>query len=217
MAGCFRRVVRVGVVLRQVSVGVYRRIPVQKHLCAAAAGGGRKMSNHVRSFASDRDLLRSFVKVKTISRESNYHPRAKELILAIQERKYDQAKKLVMIDRVPVDSHTRGEDTALTDAGARGDVKAIEFLITELKANPNASCDCPDHRTALHEASMKGWAAAVKKLLELGASDQTLTNSGKKPAALAMNSEIKQIFNSNNPLMKKLIGADTKNNVIYLS
>ncbi|AYV81666.1 MAG: hypothetical protein Harvfovirus50_9 [Harvfovirus sp.] len=172
-----------------------------------------------RSFASDKDILKFVSERKTVNRDSNYHPKANELINAIRARKYDLARKLVIVDLVPVDSHTLGENTALTDAASRGDVEGIRYLVKDLKANLHASCDCPDHQTALHYATSKNRTEAVKVLLLLGSRDDTLTNSGKKPSELTKNAEIKVLFQRNNPLLAKMLpGAKKgKDSVIYLS
>ena len=113
-----------------------------------------------------------------IKRLSFREPRANQLLKAIQRKDYPLAKKLVEVHKIHIDGHNKNENTALTDAAKRGDVEGIRFLIQQLHANPHASCDCPNHRTALHYAAKYGQVEVAKVLLELGADPSVEDGSG---------------------------------------
>ena len=146
-----------------------------------------------RYYASDTMVKDLFVKNK-VSRVSVYEPRTDELITAVKEGNYTKAEIMVLKEKVDVNGHNTGENTALTNAAKRGDCSAIEFLITKLKANPHASCDCPHHKTALHYASEYSHLEAVKLLLKLGANPHITDSRNIKAIDLAKNDDIKKIL-----------------------
>jgi Ankyrin repeats (3 copies) len=148
----------------------------------------------VRFYGTDAQLKQSFQKSR-ISRVSVYDTRAKELITAVRMGNYQRAEFLVK-DKVDVNGHDLGENTPLTDAAKRGDCKAIEFIIDKLKANPHASCDCPQHKTALHYASEHGHKSAVQMLLKLGANPNVRDSQDHKPGDLAKTDEIRFMLKS---------------------
>lgn len=112
--------------------------------------------------------------------DSKYHHRANELITAVLDKKdYQRAIRLVRTEEIHPDFHDKNENTLLTEAAKRGDLKAIEFAIKELGANPDSSCDCPLHNTALHYAAFEGNATAVELLLTLNANPNLINSYGK--------------------------------------
>jgi len=149
----------------------------------------------IKFFASDAGLKNIFKKSQ-VSRISTYEPRANELITAVRSHDYRTAVTLVKDENVNVNGHDSGENTPLTDAAKRGDASAAEFLITVLHANPNASCDCPDHYTALHYASKNGHTDCVRVLLELGANSSVKSSSGYMPLDIAKTDEIRVMLQS---------------------
>jgi hypothetical protein len=158
-----KRVVHTGNNIGSIIRKSYQHTVILNNHNVKALGGFRLM-------ATDADLLEK-MKVqsarKPLPRTTVYDWSASKLITAIRNKDYDRATELVVINKVPVDSHTFGENTALTDAASRGDSDGIRFLITKLKANPYASCDCPSHNTAFHYAAKGGHTKALRTLLSL--------------------------------------------------
>ena len=161
-----------------------------------------------RSYATDANVTDMFKKTRssTVTRESSYDKRAGELIKAVQKGDYRKAEIMVLNENVNVNGHNRSENTALTDAAKRGDCKAIEFLITKLKANPHASCDCPDHKTALHYASENNHRDAVQLLLKLGANPNVMDSRKYKAIDVTTDKEIKQLLESSSRSQCMLAG-----------
>ena len=146
-----------------------------------------------RFFATDSEVLRHFKKSE-VKRVSIEEPRANELILAVRNGDYATATVLVKNQNVNVDGHTSHENTALADAAKRGDTRAVRFLLKDLKANPDASCDCPAHRTALHYAAQGGHTETVKVLLAHGAKLNALNSYGQSAIDVAKKEDVKQIL-----------------------
>src|SRR5271170_1334259 len=107
---------------------------------------------HMRTMITDADILKTFktFRTSTLVRESRYDNNVKYLMPLLAESKFLEVKKLVKEKNINIDSHDWFENTLLTDAAKRGDVKGIQFLVTEMGANVHASCDCPHHKTPLH-------------------------------------------------------------------
>lgn len=104
-------------------------------------------------------------------------------------------KQLTYVNQgVNVNGHTKGENTPLTDAAARGDTKGVEFLLRNLKANPHASCDCPHHKTALHYAAENGHHDTVKMLLKYNANPNVLDSRQYTAIDVAKNQQVKQVL-----------------------
>lgn len=119
--------------------------------------------------------------------ESLPHPRAHELITEVLEKKnYVKAFKMVNDEDVSPDCHDEGENTLLTEAAKRGDIKALNFIIDKLSASLDTSCDCPVHRTALHYAAQNGNREVVKLLLEKGANPNLLNSYGETSLDVAI-------------------------------
>ncbi len=151
-----------------------------------------KTQVHARLFATDRQILRQFKKSE-IKRVSIQEPRADEMIRAIKKGDYGLAKVLKS-QGVNVDGHNSGENTPLADAAKRRDTKAVLFLLKDLKANPNASCDCPCHRTALMYAVMNSDIATIRALLDNGASIDALDSNGRNAIDIAKDQKVKQLL-----------------------
>jgi ankyrin repeat protein len=134
----------------------------------------------VKSFAVAGLRTKTAVDLSTkVNRVSFQDTRAGELIAAVQNHNYGKATRLVSAPGgVHVDAHTPGENTPLTDAAKRGDVAALRFLLSQLHANPHASCDCPSHRTACHYAAKYGHLDAMRCLIEHGADPRVKDASG---------------------------------------
>lgn len=156
----------------------------------------------VRFFATDKKVLEYFKKSEA-HRVSVAEPRAQELIVAVRNEDYAKAIRLVRTEGVNVDGHTSGENTALADAAKRGDTKGVRFLLKDLKANPDASCDCPAHRTALHYAAQGGHADTVKVLLEHGAKLNALDSRGKNALHVAKGEQVIAILQSHQESERK--------------
>lgn len=123
-----------------------------------------------KRFITDNDLGRNLnSNFNKVNRKSNYYEGMRYILILIQEENYDEVKDLIKRKNISIDSHDHHENTPLTDAAKRGDIKAIKFLIDEMGANVHASCDCPHHKTALHYATENDNIEAVKLLLERGA------------------------------------------------
>lgn len=121
---------------------------------------------------------------------SVYDERAKKLISMVLEKKnYSAAIKLVEKDEVHPDSHDKDENTLLTEATKRGDLTAIKFAIEKLGANPDSSCDCPLHNTALHYAAFNGNHEAARLLLTLKANPNLINSEGKTILDIAINNQ----------------------------
>lgn len=109
------------------------------------------------------------------------HAQAGALIEAVRAENWNEARRLVRGVGVPVDAQDRStERTPLTEAAANGHLAGICFLIDELGADPQASCDCAKgHRhTALHYAAERGDAAAIALLLKRGANPKMVSEHG---------------------------------------
>ena len=136
-----------------------------------------------------------------LQRTSPHNPRARELIIAVREKHYDQAIALVKNEKIDVNSHDRGENTALADSCKRADLDDTKFLVEELNASPYVSCDCPAHKTPLHYAvggsSVNGqdthWKL-VKYFLDGNIDFNVLDKYGKTPIEHATNPEIKKLL-----------------------
>lgn len=165
---------------------------------------------HVRAqyLATDADLLREISQRKPISRVSRFDSNASEFIRAIRSKDYKYAELMVKQGYVDVDGHTPRENTALTDCADRGDVEGTRFLITKLNANPYASCDCPNHKTALHYASENGHLAVLEELVKHVKTINIPDNRGYTPLDLA---------NGNVKAYLKHIHAQTVNYPLNLS
>jgi len=149
----------------------------------------------IRHFSDDAHILNKFIKDNTpIYRDSSYHKSAHELREAIYLKNYTLAKHLVTVRNIPVDSHDRHENTALTDAAKRGDVQDTTFLIEELKANVYASCDCPYHKTAFHYASEHGNIEVLKILCKHGNKINILDKRGFTPLDVAKDDRTKKFL-----------------------
>ena len=152
----------------------------------------------VRCFSSDADIKNIFVnslKYTNQQVQSRYEPRANELINAIRINDYNHAKRLVLCDKIDVDGHDVGENTALTDAAKRGDLAGVDFLMEHLRANANACCHCPQFRTALHYAAEYSHTDVLKSLLiKHKANPLSRDANNKTPLHFANNDEIRQIL-----------------------
>ncbi|XWV26265.1 hypothetical protein QJ857_gp0810 [Tupanvirus soda lake] len=151
--------------------------------------------HQVRYYVSDTDMKNIFKKSQIV-RVSIYEPRTNELISFIRNGEYNKAELLVKKQNVNVNGHNCGENTPLTDAAKRGDTKAVEFLIKHLNANPHASCDCPQHKTALHYASENGHLNTVKTLLKLGANPMVRDSKNYKALDFSKNKNISDLLKS---------------------
>lgn len=119
--------------------------------------------------------------------QSIYDPSARKLIDAVLvEKNYDKARRLVYDEEIHPDSHDKGENTLLTEAAKRGDLKAIEFAIDELGANCDSSCDCPKHMTMLHYLAKKGNVQGIKLVLDKGATVNLINSDGETPLDTAL-------------------------------
>jgi hypothetical protein len=127
----------------------------------------------------------TYQKVKEPPR-SVYSSNANTLIkLVLVDKNYPKALQMIDNESVHVDAHNKGENTLLTEATKRGDLKGMEFALNKLEASPDTSCDCPDHRTALHYAAMTGNEKAVTLLLKYSAQVNLITSSGSTALDLA--------------------------------
>lgn len=122
---------------------------------------------HNRTFSSDNDIIHAIKSRPTIVR-SRYEKNASVIIKEVKNGNYNAVR--ILAKKSNINGYNFWENTPLTDAAKRGDVKAIKFLIEELGANVHASCDCPDNKTALHYAVENGNSEAVEALISLGAS-----------------------------------------------
>lgn len=133
--------------------------------------------NFTRKYSSDADLLNKFKKQSAqYTRVSPYEPRAPELIEAVRCKNYSKVKSLVN-NGVNINGHDKGENTALTDAAARGDTEGVKKLV-EYGAGLYNSCGCPQHRYALLYAVMNNHYETTKLLLELGTNPNVMDSSG---------------------------------------
>lgn len=120
--------------------------------------------------------------------------RARYLIEAVREGNFREARELV--ESLDVNSHDSGENTALTDACSRGDLKAVKFLVSELGASPYSSCDCPDHKTPIHYASEGGHSDIIKYFIESKFEVNVLDKNGLTPLDVARNNTIRSLLNT---------------------
>jgi len=105
--------------------------------------------------------------------------RAGVLIETVLDKKnYRDALILVQTGQVHPDGHDAGENTLLTEATKRGDLKAMDFAINTLGASVDTSCDCPDHNTALHYAAGSGRSDTTNMLLKNGANPNLINRRG---------------------------------------
>lgn len=154
---------------------------------------------HVR-LITDSDILKGIksTRTRTMVRESRYDGNVKYLMPLLEKGNFLEVKRLVKEKKIDINSHDWYENTPLTDAGKRGDIKAIEFLVNEMGANVHASCDCPYHQTTLHYIVKNGHYEATKVILDLGADPNALDSRGYTALDL-----IKDITKNNN--IKKLL------------
>lgn len=155
-----------------------------------------------RFYVTDIQLLKQ-VKYNYTNRISYYEPRAEELIYLIRKKDYGKAKILVKMQSVNVDGHTRYENTPLTDASKRGDFMSTKFLLEELNANPNASCDCPCNKTALHYASENNDKPIIELLLKNKANPELTDSHGRKPINLTKDKACQALLQIKNNLLLK--------------
>jgi ankyrin repeat protein len=167
-----------------------------------------------RFFATDLDITKRLQKSQ-ISRISIEEPRANTLIKAIAQRDYKQAVALVE-SGVNVNGHNRSENTPLTDAAARGDTEGVTFLLTKLRANPHASCDCPFHKTALHYAAENGHVETVAVLLKHGAQANALDSRKYTALDVAKTPAVKAKLLEFHSLPGKVIAEDRVKVHMYL-
>lgn len=79
------------------------------------------------------------------------HPNTGFLIkLVLEEKQYNKALALIEQGELHPDGFDAHENTLLTEAVKRKDVKAVEFALTQAKCSVDLSCDCPLHNTAMH-------------------------------------------------------------------
>jgi ankyrin repeat protein len=149
---------------------------------------------------SDADILRSIKNTKTrlAVRESRYDSNIKTLIPLMDKGYYSEVAKIIKIKNVSIDAHDRGENTLLTHAAKMGDIKAIKFLVTDMKANVHASCSCPYHKTALHYSSENGHYNIVQFLLNNGAMPNELDSRKYTALDVASTEDIKKLLRLNN-------------------
>jgi len=152
----------------------------------------------IRTYQSNTSTIKTILKNK-INRVSIAEPKANELIEAIRDKNYNKARYLVIDEGVNVNGHTTNENTALTDAAKRGDIEDLKFLLTELKANPHASCDCPHHKTALHYASENNYKEAVEILLKNGANPNVLDSRNYTAKDLTNNQQVVALLEQYKP------------------
>jgi len=164
-----------------------------------------------KKYATDFDLLRN-LKNKPIKRVSFYDKKTDDFILCVRNHNFSKAEQLVR-QGLSVDSHNRGENTALTDAAQRGDCEAIKFLIQKLHANPHASCDCPSHKTALHYAVENSHYSAVELLLSLGANPLILDSRNYRPIDVSTNKNINILLENNMTKSHNLINLKFLNTI----
>lgn len=146
----------------------------------------------VRTYVSDVNALEIFKKRPTVRIQSNYDPKAKNIITALKNQDYDKVK--VLARTTNINGHDMFENTPLTDAACRGDNKAINFLVNELGASLHATCHCPDNKTALHYASERGHLRTVELLLKLGADPKMLDSRKYTAIDVAKDDKIKQVL-----------------------
>ncbi len=136
-----------------------------------------------RFYSSSSNELRLQVKLPLNSMHSPY---ARQLICAVlDEKDYKTALQLVNNEIVHPDAHDDGENTLLTEAAKRGDLRAVQFAVNELGVSLDTSCDCPCHRTALHYAAKNGHEKIVEFLVQKGASINLITSNGETALDLA--------------------------------
>jgi ankyrin repeat protein len=154
--------------------------------------------NLQKRFIADADVLKSLRSTQThvVSRVSKYESNIKKVLVMIVDKKYVEVKKFVNDNNIDINSHDIWENTPLTDAASKGDVKSIKFLINDLGANPHASYDCPYNKTALHYASENGHYDAVKVLLENGANPNILDSRHYTSLDVAKSKEIVKLLES---------------------
>lgn len=160
-------------------------------------------SNQFVRHVSDANVLTMFKQKPTIRHVSSYDSNAKYIISALQNNDYNKVR--VLAKTVNINSHDFFENTPLTDAANRGDNKAIQFLVEELKADLHATCHCPDHKTALHYASENGHTETVKLLLKLGADPKLKDSRQYTSIDVAKGDNVKQILTSHSKEQYKLL------------
>jgi len=148
-----------------------------------------------RRFAyTDKDVTNLLKKNTTVvtDRYSSYDSNAGAIIKAVRVHDFNKVRELTKTSNI--NGHDWKENTPLTDAASRGDNDAIKFLITEMKANIHASCDCPHNKTALHYAAENGHHETVRLLLRLGANPNILDSRKYTALDVAKTEEVKQIL-----------------------
>lgn len=134
---------------------------------------------------------------------SIYYPNTAVLIKTVlEEKNYSKALQLVRDEVVHPDGHDNNENTLLTEAVKRNDVKAVLFALKNLGCSVDVSCDCPMHNTALHYAAESHQKGDDKKdnvqimeiLLNAGARVNLLNSCGKTALDMAHDDKIKQLL-----------------------
>jgi hypothetical protein len=152
-----------------------------------------------KRFISDNAILKSIKRppAKLLVRESRRDPNVKTVLALLEKEKYTDVARIVREKKISIDSHDRWENTPLTESAKRGDLKAVQFLINEMGANPHASCDCPYHKTALHYAAENGHQRVVEELIRLGASVNALDSRNYTALDVAKTKEIEKVLIAN--------------------
>lgn len=136
------------------------------------------------------------IRESSISRISNYEPRTNKVIDASKIGDFQSVEKMVA-NGVDINGHNYSENTPLTNAAERGDIKSIEFLCGKLNANVHESCDCPYHMTAIHYASKNGHVEVIEMLLKYGANVNVKDSRNKTALDVAINNDVAKILSYN--------------------
>lgn len=165
-----------------------------------------------KRFISDGDVLKALKKTNTsvVSRNSSFDSNTKQVIALLKDGDYNKVKKIVAQKRIDINSHDKYENTPLTDAAHRGDVRAIKFLVNDMGANVHASCDCPYHKTALHYATEGGHYEVVETLLKAGALPNALDSRRYTALDLAKDHRIRNLLLTNNGTKGEMVPAHTQ-------
>jgi len=73
-------------------------------------------------------------------------------------------------------------------------VTGVTFLLENLRANPNASCHCSHHKTALHYVAENGHFEVIRVLLKNGADPNALDAKRRKPIDMVKNDVMKNFI-----------------------